>query len=266
MQNHFMKIKSLIVAALFLIACIAANAQDFSLYQKAMMVHGKDTLRYRILMPENFQQGKTYPVIIFLHGSGERGSNNESQLVHGADLFLKPEIRQKFPAIVIFPQCPMNESWNYFEEDTTTNPSQLIFPFQKQPSAPEAMVKQLSDSLIRIGEADKDRIYLGGLSLGGFGTYDLLIRFPKYYAAAFPIAGACNVSLMVQKGGKIPIWIFHGAKDDVVNPKYDRQLYAELKLKNKNVKYSEYPDANHNSWDSAFAEPGLLPWLFSFKR
>jgi predicted peptidase len=251
------------------LACtFIAHDQDFSAYQKSMLVEGKDTLRYRILYPLNYQQGTIYPVIIILHGSGERGRNNESQLAHGADLFLKPEIRQKYPAIVIFPQCPDDTVWSYFQskESPDSKHDILTFPFQSNPAFPERMVKELTDDLINKGEADPHRIYLGGLSLGGFGTYDLLIRYPGYYAAAFPICGACNVSLFAKKAKKTPLWIFHGAKDDVVDPAFDRELFLKLKNAHAPVKYTEFPEANHNSWDPAFAEPDLLPWLFAQHR
>ena len=102
--------------------------------------------------------------------------------------------------------------------------------------------------------------------MGGIGTYDLLERYPKYYAAAFSICGAADTELMVKKAKEIPLWIFHGAKDDVVSPAYSRELYAALKKVNAPVRYTEYPDANHNSWDPAFAEPELLPWLFSHHK
>lgn len=243
------------------------EAQDYSAYQKSMLIEGSDTLRYRVLYPVNYQKEYKYPVIIFLHGSGERGRNNESQLVHGADLFLKPEVRGKYPAIVIFPQCPGDTVWSYFQQTENPDLKQVLaFPFQSNPTFPERMVKDLTDDLIKKGEADPNRIYLGGLSLGGFGTYDLLIRYPRYYAAAFSICGACNVSLFARKAKKIPLWIFHGAKDDVVDPAFDRQLFQKLKEANAPVKFTEFPNANHNSWDPAFAEPELLPWLFSQHR
>lgn len=261
--------KRLLLLWIISLSCtITGDAQDFSAYQKSMLVEGKDTLRYRILYPLNYKQGTVYPVVIFLHGSGERGRNNESQLSHGADLFLKPEVRAKYPAIVIFPQCPDDTAWSYFQRTENPDSKQevLTFPFQSTPAFPEKMVKDLTDDLIKKGESDPHRIYLGGLSLGGFGTYDLLIRYPRYYAAAFSICGACNVSLYTKKAKKTPLWIFHGAKDDVVDPAFDRELFQKLKKAKAPVKYTEYPDANHNSWDPAFAEPELLLWLFSQHR
>ena len=134
-------------------------------------------------------------------------------------------------------------------------------------STPERMVKLLMDSLADNKRIDKKRIYLGGLSLGGFGTYDLIIHYPDFFAAAFPICGQANVPLYVRTASRLPLWIFHGAKDNVVNPQPDRDLIKALQDAGiKTAKYTEYPEASHNSWDSAFAEPGLLPWLFAQKK
>src|SRR5215831_8372176 len=119
-----------------------ASAQDFSAYQKAMMIHGKDTLRYRVLFPENFQPKQKYPVVVFLHGSGECGRDNEAQLAHGADVFLKSDVGQKYPAIVIFPQCSEDGCWCYYVEDTSTKPSILTFPPRTEALPAEQMLKR----------------------------------------------------------------------------------------------------------------------------
>lgn len=126
--------KRLLLLWIISLSCtIIGDAQDFSAYQKSMFVEGKDTLRYRILYPLNYQQGTVYPVIIFLHGSGERGRDNESQLAHGADLFLKPEMRAKYSAIVIFPQCPDDTAWSYFHsaEDPNSKKEGTYFSIPK---------------------------------------------------------------------------------------------------------------------------------------
>src|SRR3954466_2607032 len=108
-----------ICSFLLLISCVFASGQDFSLYQKNILVKGTDTLRYRLLLPLNYDASKKYPLVLFLHGSGERGSDNEKQLVHGGDLFIRQDIRSSFPAIVVFPQCPENDRWaNYQLKDS----------------------------------------------------------------------------------------------------------------------------------------------------
>lgn len=242
-----------------------ASAQKLDVYQKKMFINGKDTLRYRILFPQQYKKRKAYPLIVFLHGSGERGRDNEAQLIHGGDLFVKDAIRQHFPAIVIFPQCPSDSAWARTRRRTNSD-DRIFLPDESAP-IPQQLVKKLMDSLLQNNLVDSKRIYLGGLSLGGFGTYDLLTRYPGYFTAAFPICGACNIPLYLERAGNTPLWIFHGALDNVVPPTSDRELYKALMTKgNVNVTYTEYPKATHNSWDSAFAEPQLLPWLFMNKK
>lgn len=259
--------KKIILFICFLICAYPLLAQDSSLYQRKIFVRNGDTLRYRILYPENAKRGKAYPLLVFLHGSGERGSDNALQLLHGGDLFLKPDLRKQFPAVVIFPQCPANDTWSKFPHPRDTSAAFNHLLNIGSLTTPEQLVKLLMDSLVGDKKIDKKRIYLGGLSLGGFGTYDLVIHYPFYFAAAFPICGQANVPLYVRTASHVPIWIFHGAKDDVVNPQPDRNLIKSLEAAGmKNAKYTEYPDANHNSWDSAFAEPDLMPWLFFQKK
>jgi predicted peptidase len=253
----------IVIGALIFIQCV--YAQDMGAYERKYFITGNDTLRYRILYPENYKKRKSYPLIMFLHGSGERGNNNEAQLMHGGDLFLKDDIRKKYPAIVIFPQCPKDSSWARFKRQANTDERTEMI--QESATVPQMLVKMLMDSLMEKKEINAKQIYIGGLSMGGMGTFDMVIRNPEYYAAAFPICGATKVPLYVEKASAVPLWLFHGALDNVVLPTYSRELYKALKAKGvETVTYTEYPNANHNSWDSAFAEPQLLPWIFSNKK
>lgn len=265
--------KRLFIFLNLLLFIVAANAQmddttGFYRYEKKLFIQGNDTLRYRMLYPSHYYSGKQVPLIIFLHGSGERGNDNEKQLLHGGSLFLKDSIRNMNTAIVIFPQCPDDSAWNRFDLNTPRGDSfYLSLNTTPDLTTPEKLVKLLMDSLAQHRIADKKRLYIGGLSLGGFGTYDLLTKYPDYFAAAFPICGMTNVPLYVQRAYKVPLWVFHGAKDNVVNPEPDRLLYKALQAKKgTHVQYTEYPDAGHNSWDNAFVEPGLLPWILAQKK
>lgn len=243
-----------------------SQAQDFSAYQKRFFIRSKDTLRYRILYPENYKKGESYPLVVFLHGAGERGSDNERQLVNGAGLFLRDSIRKRFPAIVIFPQCPVDSLWKVGEK-LDLNPAFDPILNTFGPTTPERLVKLLMDSLVENRIADRKRVYIGGLSMGAFGTYDLVIHYPHYFAAVFAICGKANVKLYPEKALNVPTWIFHGSDDPVVPVQPDRDLYAALqKAGARHVRYTEYPGVQHNSWANAFAEPGLIPWLFSFSK
>jgi predicted peptidase len=261
--------KRFVTAILLLFSVHFSQAQDASAYQKALFINGHDTLRYRILYPPTYEPGKSYPLVVFLHGAGERGDDNEKQLWHGADLFLRDTVRKKFPAIVVFPQCPTDSTWSRFTKmtDTTTADVRNLALNTYALTMPESLVKLLINNLVKHKIADKHRIYLGGLSLGGFRVYDLVIHYPKYFTAAFTISAQANVGLYTQKAPNFPIWIFHGDSDNTISVQPDRDLYKALQGAGaKNVKYTEYPGVQHNSWDNAFAEPNLLPWLFSFKK
>ena len=239
-----------------------AFAQDRSAFKKVVFVKGADTLKYRILYPENFDASKKYPVVIFLHGSGERGNDNEKQLSNGSKMFLGDEFRKKFQAVVVFPQCSEDSYWSNVEIETVTGKRFFNFLTGGAPTKAMALLLGLTDELVKKSFADQTKIYVGGLSMGGMGTFELLRRSPKTFAAAFAICGGDNVG-NVKKYKKVPLWIFHGGLDDVVNPQISYNIYHALKEIGHTPKFTVYPKANHNSWDSTFAEPGLMPWLFS---
>ena len=270
-----MDLKKIIAVFITLICFNFCRAQDLSLYQKALFIQGKDTLPYRILYPENYNPKKSYPLIVYLHGAGFRGNNNELQLginskYYGAAKdFLRDSIRKKYPALVILPQCPADSTWNKFPPsppfDTTAAVNHQMNTLSL--STPERLVKLLMDSLIKHHIADSKRIYLGGTSLGAFGTYDLVIHYPDYFAAVFPLCGQANVALYPVKAASVPIWIFHGAIDNVIDIWPDRAMIKALQQAGaKNAKYTELPGLKHDIEERVFAEPGLFSWLFSFHK
>jgi len=253
--------KSTLLFLLSLIGIIAV-AQDKTIYQKRLFIRGNDTLRYRIMLPENYKPKKKYPVVLFLHGSGERGNDNELQLTHGWKLFADSANRKNFPAIVIFPQCPANDAWAALTVNRNVQPAEFVFLSDQPMNKPLLLVSQLMDSIHSSRGVDKKRFYIGGLSMGGMGTFDMLWRKPGFFAAAFPICGAGDSTKAAVYGKNFPIWVFHGADDPAVNVNNSRRMVSELKKTNANVKYTEYPGVKHDSWNNAFAEPELLPWLF----
>lgn len=254
----------------FSLACLCFSltmAQDSEDYIAKLHTTKKgDTLRYRMLYPPDYGSQKKYPLIVFLHGAGERGSDNKKQLTHGSDLFLKNEVRSNYPAIVIFPQCPESDFWSSVKIDRTDQGVQFDFDYPREPTKSLTLVMDLIKYLKKMEAVDKDRIYVMGLSMGGMGTFELLARQPKEFAAAIPICGGGNPADCEKYAGKVPLWVFHGAKDNIVSPDYSRQMVKELERLEADVKYTEYPDVNHNSWDPAFAEPDLLKWLFSQEK
>jgi predicted peptidase len=243
------------------------SAADLNLYVKEHFKLKEDTLPYRILYPENFSYTKKYPLILVLHGSGERGSDNELQLTHGAKLFVNDEIRKKFPAIVIFPQCPENDFWSNVNRETIKD-DKRIYIFREDGEATPAMkmLIALIDDLLKRPYIDQKRLYVGGLSMGGMGTFELLSRKPHLFAAAFPICGGGHPNTVKVYAKEVSLWVFHGAKDDVVPIHHSEVMVDALKKAGGDVRFTVYPEVQHESWEQAFAEPNLLPWLFSHRR
>jgi predicted peptidase len=225
-----------------------------------------NVLPYRVLYPDNYDKTKKYPLILFLHGAGERGKDNEIQLVHGAKLFLTEENRKKFPAIILFPQCPRESFWAAVSVDRSTQPFKISFDYNAQPTWPLVAANDLVKKIANEEAVDKSRIYITGLSMGGMGTFESVYRYPDLYAAALPICGGGDPKAYDKRIKKTAFWVFHGADDAVVDAKLSRDMLAKLKSLKAENKYSEYPGVNHNSWDNAFAEPAFLPWMFAHKR
>lgn len=251
---------------LLILACLVAFSAMSQLDKSAFEKHTFQGLDYRILYPENFSPKNQYPVILVLHGSGERGSDNEAQLVHGSKLFLNSDVRARFPAVVIFPQCPAEDYWATVDVDRSSYPLGLTFKAEKGSTPAMAKVVGLMDSIRSLSYSNDSKFYVGGLSMGGMGTFEILRLRPEMFAAAFPICGGANPAVVDQYWPGLGIWVFHGAKDDVVLPSYSTDMVIALMKKKFDVKYTLYKDANHNSWDSAFAEPQLLPWLFAHSK
>lgn len=240
-------------------------AQDLDLYEKYWFKKNDDSIPYRILLPADYDASKKYPLIYFLHGSGERGNDNEKQLTHGAKLFLKDEVRKNFKAIVVFPQCPEESYWSNCIRSDSGGKRSFTFIEGGAPTRGMILAQALLKDLLQKYPIEKKQVYVGGLSMGGMGTFEIVRRNPNFFAAAFPICGGANAAT-ADKLKKVNWWVFHGAKDDVVAIAHSEVMVEALKKVNAPVKYTVYPDANHNSWDAAFAEPELLRWLFSIKK
>ncbi len=238
------------------------RSQDSSQYQKLTFEMDGGTLPYRMLLPKDYDPSVKYPLILVLHGAGERGNDNESQLVHGSSLFLKEEIRSKYPAIVVFPQCAKNSYWAKIKVEGEIPNRKFIYYEDAEPTEDLVLVEGLLKHLKKTYKLNKKKIYVGGLSMGGMGTFEIVRRNPKLFAAAFPICGGANPKIS-KRLKKLDWWVFHGDADQVVPEKYSAQMVKAMKNENINVKYSVYQGVGHNSWDNAFAEPELIPWLFS---
>ena len=236
------------------------NSQNIELYEKETFIFENDTLNYRILKPLNYDPNKQYPVHLFLHGSGERGKDNSSQLTHGGSLFLKKENREKYNSWVIFPQCSKNDRWPSISSDLW---DQVFENKIKKPNKSLGLVIRLMDEFIEEKDVDNQRIYLSGLSMGGMGAFEILYRRPDMFAAATPICSNGITQLAKLFANKVPVWIFHGSDDKVVSPKYSLEMARAIIESGGSPKMTLYANVDHNSWDNAFAEKYFLKWIHS---
>lgn len=256
----------LILFSAILMTKSPAEAQN-ELYQARLFMHEADTMPYRMLLPAGFDRQKKYPLIVFLHGSGERGNDNQAQLVHGASLFTRPDIKAQYPALVIFPQCALDDYWaNMVDSVDSDSSRQFTFYPEREAGKGLQMVMQLITQLASEKWVDQSRIYIGGLSMGGMGTFELLYRMPDTFAAAFPMCGGGDPEATQNYANKVPLWIFHGQDDPVVNPEYSIAMAKAIKAHGGTVKLSLYPGVGHDVWTPAFQEAELLPWLFSHHK
>jgi predicted peptidase len=244
----------------FLLLIGNLNSQNLELYEKETFIFEKDTLNYRILKPLNYQPNEQYPVHLFLHGAGERGSDNISQLTHGGKLFLKKENREKYNSWVIFPQCSENDRWPNLKSDlwNATFDNKIT-----KPNKSLGLVIRLMDEFIEKKQVNRQRVYISGLSMGGMGTFEILYRRPNMFAAASPICGNGSTKLTNLYADKVSIWIFHGSDDQVVSPKHSLNLAKAIIESGGSPKVTLYENVGHGSWGHAFAEQNYLKWTHS---
>jgi predicted peptidase len=222
-------------------------------FQKFTYKTKSDTLPYALLAPVDKTQ--KYPLVIFLHGKAERGKDNVQQLSHVQILF-NANTYAKYPCIVLAPQCPERYYWS----DLVSNKK-----LTRSPGPPLQMVIDVMEKIIKEYPVDTSRIYVTGVSMGGFATWELISRFPERFAAAVPVCGGGDETVAV-KFKNLPIWAFHGAEDAVVPPARSRAMVDALQAAGALPGYTEYPGVKHNSWTWAYKEPHLLPWLFKQKK
>jgi len=241
--------KRLLIAALVALACLAgggtaeAQTPTTGFIDKSIKMESGSFL-YTVYVPRNYSRDKKWPVILFLHGSGERGSDGlkQTQVGLGTAVRLFPE---RYPAVVVMPQCHTDARWD---------------------GKMAELAVQALDQTVSEYNGDPDRLYLTGLSMGGAGSWNIGVKHPEKFAAVVAICGGGDPSIVAPKLAKTPVWIFVGDQDRPQLVTGLRQMTEALKTAGGNVKYTEYPGVPHNSWDKAYAEPGLAEWLFAQKR
>jgi predicted peptidase len=255
LQNLFF---SLILLAFFS-GVIEAKTETGFLNRKATV--GSTAYGYQVYVPADWNGKQKWPVVLFLHGAGERGSDGVIQTEVGIGTAIR-RYSDRAKCVVVFPQCLKNRWW-------------------AEPEMQAQALKALEQS-VKEFNGDSQRLYLTGISMGGYGTWAIATANPGKFAALAPVCGGVRVPQRIaeqlkvqnpagedpytpaaQKVGKTPVWIFHGAADSVVPVSESRKMNEALKASGGNVKYSEYEGVNHNSWDKAYAEPEFFNWLLS---
>ncbi len=237
-----------LAATLIFLTCRASLAADSP--QNSVSTVGTQTaqelnrdlkvrLHYLLYLPKDYASKKVWPLVLFLHGAGERGDNLDMVKKHGPPKLVAQG--KEFPFVLVSPQCPAGRWWE---------PTEL---------------SALLDEIVEKQKIDKDRVYVTGLSMGGFGTWSLAAHSPKRFAAIVPICGGGEpITTMLLP--KVPAWVFHGGKDPVVPVARGEAMVNALKAAGGTVKFTVYPNAGHDSWTEAYNDPKLYEWLLEQKR
>ena len=251
----------ILMSAIFFAIAFGARAAETGFLNRVVK-HGNETYRYQVYVPRDWSKSRKWPVILFLHGAGERGDDGFVQTEVGVGGAIRRYV-DRFPAVVVMPQCRKNLWWT---QDVMQEQALAAF---------EQSVKEFN--------GDSDQFYLTGISMGGYGSWSIAAKHPGKFAALVPICGGIRPPARVQipdtnnstdpnvnpyaetarKIGKTPVWIFHGGADPVVPPDESRKMNEALKAAGGNVKYTEYDNVGHNSWDKAYAEPELMKWMLA---
>jgi predicted peptidase len=254
-------LRAALAAVVFAAAGAISSAADWSdMYEaRAYFDPQGSKLLYRLLRPKDYDPQEKYPLVLFLHGAGERGDDNRAQLKWGCEQFASDENRSRYPCFVVVPQCPEGEQWVDvpWSADRHTMPEKPTAALRRSLELIEALPKEFS--------IDAGRLYITGLSMGGYGVWDAIQRRPDLFAAAAPVCGGGDPQYAKQIAG-VPVWAFHGAKDTVVKPHRSREMVEAIRAADGDPKYSEFPDAPHNSWTPAYSDPQLYAWLFAQRK
>ena len=251
-----------ILLQLALLAMISTNIIAQSKFSKEVfMSENGDSLLYRQLGPEKIDTDTKYPLVLFLHGAGERGNDNRAQLQHGAMMFTNPVNLDNYPTFALFPQCPTDSYWAPVNRGGKKD--ETFFPYEAPMPPTLQAVKELLDEFISNNPIDTNRIYIMGLSMGAMGTFEMVCRYPDLFAAAIPICGGVNTKRLQQVETSTSFRIYHGDADPVVPVEFSRDAYTILKAKDVDVEYIEFPGVDHNSWTPAFNMPDFMKWIFS---
>lgn len=218
-----------------------------------------ETLPYRLHVPANQQEGRKYPLVIHMHGAGSRGADNANQMNAGGSDFLSWMTRHGEECVFLAPQCPSGKRW--VDVDWGTREHRM----HETPTSYLRMAMEIiADAMTRY-PVDRDRVYVQGISMGGYATWELLQRHPDWFAAALPCCGGGDITLAMRMKD-VAIWTFHGEIDQVVPVYRDRSMVEALKRVGGNVRYREYPKTTHDAWTPTFTDDAVFDWLWQQRR
>lgn len=258
-----LRISSLILFSLLAVLTFASTARSRNNetgFLNRVVKSGTASYGYQVYVPSNWTKSKKWPVILFLHGAGERGDDGLIQTEVGIGTAIRRH-PDRVPAVVVLPQCARNRWWSETEM--------------------QAQALKALDQTIKEFNGDKSRIYLTGLSMGGHGSWVMAANNPGKFAAVVPICGPARILAkygvkvseeessegrykhFAEKIGKTPVWVFHGDADPVVAVTESRLMVEALKAAGGDARYNEYAGVGHDSWNKAYAEPDLFPWMLS---
>lgn len=218
------------------------------------------SMPYRLRVPDDDTPGKSYPLVLFLHGAGERGTDNEAQLKWCGSV-LGEQLQKRHPCFIVAPQCPPGRQW-VNTPWTAGSYSVDAIPESEELRIAIGILKGVGREFNGI---DPGRVFVAGLSMGGYGTRDAIMRHPDLFAAAVPICGAGDPS-QASSMGHVKVWAFHGSEDDVVPPEGSREMVQALRNAGADVRYTEFEGVGHRSWINTWEEKDLFEWLFQQRR
>ena len=238
-RTHSAVLALLVVAAFALSASSGFSADNDRQVASQLNRQIQVTMQYLLYLPKEYDQRESWPVMLFLHGSGERGHDLNAVKIHGPPKLI--QAGRDFPMIVVSPQCSAEGRWEPIE------------------------LHALLDEIQEHYKVDQDRIYVTGLSMGGFGTWTLAASRPNRFAALLPVCGG-GEGYIAKRIAKIPTWVFHGAKDGAVPVERSEKMVAALKKEGGTPQLTIYPEAEHDSWTETYANPAIYEWLLQQKR
>ena len=234
--------------------------KKFEAFQFKVYENDGHVLPYRFYEPETMKKGEKYPLVIFLHGAGERGFNNRTQFMR----FAPTLFWQKYPCFVIAPECPERVAGKPNAESVWVDTpfGATAHQMSKKPTWPMQLAMELIKKVIKENNIDKHRIYITGLSMGGFATWEILQREASLFAAAVPVCGGGDPAYAA-KMVNLPLWIFHGDSDKTVPVNRSRDMLTAIEKAGGHPKYTEYPGVGHDAWTPTYGNPEVWDWMFA---